>query len=162
MGVTKAFFHCVGTTPESMECWKNSVNGLDRGSANSFSTLVEILSGPGAFWGLSSCNIHLTPSTVIFIFGIGGALLGILEGILFVSSSVKTDEYCLFKMFAFPTASAISTPSDLKGGMLIQPHLYPQYELKPWNFPPWQCLLDVTLFLNRPLPVYMEQDPTHL
>ena len=91
---------------------------MDRGSADSFSTLVEILSGPSAFWGLSSCNIRLTPSTVIFIFGIGGALLWPLEGILFVSSSVKTDEYYLFRMFAFPTASAISTPSDLKGGML--------------------------------------------
>ena len=30
------------------------------------------------------------------------------------------------------------------------------------EFPSMTCLLDVSLFLNQHLPVYMEQDPTHL
>ena len=54
MGVTRAFFHCVGTVQLSMEFWKNFASGSLNGSASSLSTLVDIWSGPDALWGFSS------------------------------------------------------------------------------------------------------------
>ena len=118
MGVTRAFFHCVGTVQLSMEFWKNFASGSLNGSASSLSTLVDIWSGPDALWGFSSFSSFCTPSAVTFIFGIVGAWLGPFETMTGISSFVKKEQYCLLSTLAFPATSAIRTPSDLRGAIV--------------------------------------------
>ena len=84
---------------------------------SSFSTRGEILSGPAALCGSSCCNKLRTPSSVTFMSGNVGFVLGPLEGIVDVSSFEKTEQYCWFSIFAFPLASEIRTP-DLSGETL--------------------------------------------
>ena len=50
IGNTMAFLYSSGTTPLMMEYWKNLTRGLLKGSANSFRTIGDILSGPEALW----------------------------------------------------------------------------------------------------------------
>ena len=76
---------------------------------------MDIRSGPDALWGLRSFNSVCTPSAVTLMLGMVGAWLGPFDVFTGVSSFVNTEQYCVLRIFAFPTASAIRTPSDLNG-----------------------------------------------
>ena len=65
--------------------------------------------------GLEVCNSLCTPSAVTLMLGMVGAWVGPFDVFTGFSSFVNTEQYCLLRIFAFPTASAIRTPSDLSG-----------------------------------------------
>ena len=87
-----------GTVPESRDFWKIAISDADISSASSLRILAGIMSGPQALFGLIFLKSFAAPSSVTMMAGIGeqGSPLGC--GILEVSSRVKVDSYCLFRI----------------------------------------------------------------
>ena len=75
-----------------------------------FRNVGEILSRPLALLGFSPFNSLKTPSLVILISSICLKGLSPFEGAGWGSSLVKTEEYCWFRISAFPFASDTRVP----------------------------------------------------
>ena len=78
-------------------------------------TAGDIWSGPAALLGLRDLSILFTSSEVLINGGMSGVVLSPLEGSFPLLSLLNTEQYCLFRMFALPTASDIKTPFSRRG-----------------------------------------------
>ena len=92
------------TIPKSRDFWKIAIRDIS--SASSLRILDGIMSGPQNLFGLILLRSFATPSLVAMMVGIGwqGSPLGF--GILEVSSRVKANSHCLFRILALYSRSA--------------------------------------------------------
>ena len=89
-----ALSQSAGSLPVSSDRWKMSLKAGAIWSAHSLRMRFGMLSGPGDFWGLSSCSSFLTPAVVMLIGDIGGCVEGGRCGGLFGFCVVNTDLNC--------------------------------------------------------------------
>ena len=87
MGVIRASFQSVGTSPMSSEVWKIVMSMGAISSAARESTLLGIISGPEALCGFKVLKSFVMSEVVTVISRMDGILLGSSTG-MFVTSSL--------------------------------------------------------------------------
>ena len=98
MAETFADHQSSGTVPESRDFWKIAVSNGDISLASSLRILAGIMSGSQALFGFNFLKNFATPSSTTMMSGIVEHGSPLDCGMFEVSSRVKVDSYCLFKI----------------------------------------------------------------
>lgn len=85
-------------------------------SASSFRKRADMASGPVALCALRLLNSLWTPRGLMTMLSIVENGLGPLSGVWLVSSEVKTDLNCSFRMLALDCGSLVISPSEFRNG----------------------------------------------
>ena len=115
MAETFADCQSSGTVLESRDIWKIAFSNGDISLASSLRILAGILSGLQALFGFIFLKSFATPSSVTMMSGIVEHCSPLGCGMFEVSSRVKVDSYCLFKILALSFGSACIFPFSFRG-----------------------------------------------
>ncbi len=105
-----------GTSPLFMDDWYILYSIAAISGAHSFITFVGMIFGPFALLGSRAISSFATPHEVIAIAVMIVVVCAGRFGMLNISSSVKTDPYCLLSTWALPTVSITSFLFSFKVG----------------------------------------------